>query len=339
MPKLLSGLLAPPVSYQGEYNTGTYWKWSVNNGRPVVTFRQRIGAVQIGYINETGAYWYTNIKTTTAAAGTVNCGGAYFVFGAHQVYTPDMMLQLAEMFSKYMFTKLCFEYIPRAGTSQSLALTWAYSDDPTYPASHAFGTFGAPLTGSPYAPVEQQLASMEGGKQYPVWEPLACLKVDQHLDRKTWYYVGNPFFDDHIPLNLSGAGVTSSDVRQSSCGALFISGSENTFVPAGGTTTTYVSTTVGTLFMSGSMELDEFNPPMSQDLPTLALRKCCAHQGKKKFTYCPMCGERYGEKKEGGTSEGEAQDDNVVEVPLAVITNPMPKFPKGTRVPIKRGAG
>ena len=251
----------------------------MSDGNPVVNFRIRIGAVQLKYYLDTGAY-----INTVIAGPTMQLGSTYYPFALHQLYTPVMLLQLTELFTKYKWTRLCFEYVPRVsgGTSSPFALTWAYSDDPQYPFSHSW-TNAALTAGFAYTPTESQLASMEGAKQFPAWQPFACMDVTKHLDKKEWMFLANPFYDDVSP-QLYG---DTAALRQSCPGVLAISGSENTFTTSG-TDHTATTVTVGTLFYSGSLVLNEFNPPINNDSPDLTH---CSKPMRKTWKACPQCGE------------------------------------------------
>jgi hypothetical protein len=276
---LINKIMAPPVTYAGEYNTGTYMRWGLVNGNPVAVFRIKIGTVTLNYYNDTGAYYNTSI---VVAAGSL--GGVHFPFAVHNLYTPAMLLQLNELFSKDRWSKLCYEFVPRAtgGTGSGYALTWAFTDDPAYAPAHLWSTSATGI-GSGYNPSESQIASMEGARQFPVWLPEACMDASKHLDKK-WLFTSNPYIDDSGPLVVNA----TADLRQSCPGMLAISGSDNTF-PSGGTTHAVISTTVGSLFYSGAIELQEFNPPILNDTPDLL--HSCGQLTRKSWDYCPKCGE------------------------------------------------
>jgi hypothetical protein len=256
--------MAPPVTYAGEYNTGTRMDWGLYQGNPVVTFRMKIGSIQLRYYQDTGAFFGTDLVNQAG----VHLGGAHFPFACHDQYTPSMLLQLIELFTKNIWLDLCYEFVPRvaSGTSSPYALTWAYVDDPMYAPSHSWVT-NNPGNGLAVSATESQIASMEGAKQFPVWQPLACMRAGR-LDKKTWQYVANPYFDDAGAFNPGDSSITPADVRMATPGMLAFSGSENT-IPSSGTNHTVVSTSVGSLFYTGKIVLSEYNPPISDDTPGL----------------------------------------------------------------------
>lgn len=166
--------------------------------------------------------------------GIYEQGGYLPVCPSNPYYFPAPLCSFAKMFTKWKPESICFEYVPRADTGNRNALTWGFTQDPVYAETHGW----AYSSGDGWHPTEQQIASLPGATQFPVWIPSQCLEVGR-IESKWLYGVSH-----EVPTALTSTD-DPSDVRQQYSGALAVAATDN---PSG---TAGTRQNAGTIFIAG----------------------------------------------------------------------------------------
>lgn len=217
---MLAARLAPPVTYQGVYNSGIFLRYgSSDNGNSLTLHaRQKVATIKIVY---------DIAGNPVADIFSESLDGQLFYgtwFGKLVApYAPPPIDALVNIHQEYYIDKVCFEFVPRVGTSNDLSLTWAWLRDVEYPEAHSSFTYTTgPFTSGGFVVSEVALSRIPSARQFPCWAPEECMDVTREIDQM-WRYTAGPD-QGYNPFNPSDS---AADQRQTYFGCLCVAGDLN----------------------------------------------------------------------------------------------------------------
>jgi hypothetical protein len=248
----MSRMVAPPVTYAGVYNSGSYIRFSegTSPGNLRIHYRNRIARVNINYAAVTG------VAMTTMFVAGVSVGNTLYLCPANKFYTPGPLQVFAALFNRWRMENCCWEFVPRTagGTSSGISVTWGWSNDPVHPDTHGWAFTG----GAGWIPTEAQVGTLPNATQFPAWIPQQCLRVKRQ-DPK-WLFSAASNFGNNVDITDVVA-----DVRDQYPGFLTMAGDENATGPP---STTVV---VGQIYMEGTFEFSELTSTITTDPSLMGL--------------------------------------------------------------------
>lgn len=235
----MSKRIAPPVSYQGAYNSGMFIRYgSMDNGNSLLIHaRQKVAKIELIFGSD------ATCDLTIRSTATDNFFYGTWFGKLVSPYAPPPIDALVNIHQEYYIDSCCFEFVPRVGTSRDLAITWAWMQDVEYPEAHSAFTYVSSGGSGGFKVSEDALSALPSAKQFPAWAPEMCMDVSNMIEKK-WRYTAGPDQGSN-PFNPTDI---AADQRMTYYGVLGMAGDQNS-----GTAST--SLFIGSLYVEYKVRL------------------------------------------------------------------------------------